>query len=90
MTQASVVLSIEQRVEVLEQQVKDLLAAEVKRSGPKSEREMTENDASRISLGDLKDKSHTEAAKILNLSYGQIYSARKGFTFKKIYQQITK
>ena len=31
---------------------------------------------------DLKD-----AAKELGLSYGQIYSARKGFTFKAIYKE---
>jgi len=55
--------------------------------GPESERDMTEDDARRISLGDLKDKSHKDAAKELGLSYGQIYSARKGFTFKAIYKE---
>ena len=54
--------------------------------GPESERDMTEDDARRISLGDLKDSSHKDAAKALGLSYGQIYSARKGFTFKAIYK----
>ena len=60
------------------------------RNGPKSERKMTEDDAKRIMLGDMKDKSHNECAEALNLSYGQIYSARKGFTFKPIYQEMTK
>ena len=60
------------------------------RNGPKSERKMTEDDAKRIMLGDMKDKSHNECAEALNLSYGQIYSARKGFTFKPIYQEMIK
>jgi len=55
--------------------------------GPDSQREMTEEDSRRILLGDLKDKSHKSAAEELGLSYGQIYSARKGFTFKVIYKE---
>lgn len=55
--------------------------------GPKSERTMVEEDARRIMLGDLKDMSHKQCAEALNLSYGQIYSARKGFTFKSIYKE---
>jgi hypothetical protein len=65
--------------EVKEEKVRD--------RGPESERDMNEDDARRISLGDLKDASHKEAAKTLGLSYGQIYSARKGFTFKAIYKE---
>lgn len=54
--------------------------------GPNSTREMTEDDAYRVLLGDLKmPKSTKEAAEELGLSYGQVYSARKGFTFKTIY-----
>lgn len=56
--------------------------------GPKSERTMTDEDARRIMLGDLKGKSHKECAELLQLSYGQIYSARKGFTFKPIYKEM--
>ncbi|MCA1800202.1 MAG: hypothetical protein LC687_05415 [Actinobacteria bacterium] len=52
----------------------------------KSERSMTEDDARRALLGDLAEMSHKEAAEELGLSYGQIYSARKGFTFKKVYK----
>ena len=58
--------------------------------GPQSERTMTDEDARRIMLGDLKDASHKDAAEQLGLSYGQIYSARKGFTFKVIYQEMIK
>ncbi len=55
--------------------------------GPDSTREMTEDDARRILLGDMKDVAHKKAAEELGLSYGQIYSARKGFTFKGIYKE---
>lgn len=56
--------------------------------GPKSEGEMTEEHAIRVMLGDLREMSHKEAALELKLSYGQIYSARKGYTFKKIYKKM--
>jgi F420-dependent methylenetetrahydromethanopterin dehydrogenase len=55
--------------------------------GPESTREMTEDDARRILLGDLAAKNHKDAAKELGLSYGQVYSARKGFTFKSVYKE---
>ena len=55
--------------------------------GPESTREMTEDDARRILLGDLAKVNHKEAAQTLGLSYGQIYSARKGFTFKGVYKE---
>ena len=55
--------------------------------GPDSTREMTEDDARRILLGDMKDVAHKKAAEELGLSYGQIYSSRKGFTFKGIYKE---
>lgn len=61
--------------------------AKIRDRGPDSQREMTEDDAKRILLGDMKDKSHKDAAKELGLSYGQIYSSRKGFTFKGIYKE---
>ena len=61
--------------------------AKVRDRGPDSTREMTEDDARRLLLGDMKDKSHKDAAKELGLSYGQIYSARKGFTFKSVYKE---
>lgn len=55
--------------------------------GPASERQMNEDDARRIMMGDLKDESHKRCAEILGLSYGQIYSARNGYTFKVIYKE---
>ena len=64
-------------------------AAPVSRSrGPASEKVMTEEDARQVMLGDLKGDSHKEAAEKLGLSYGQIYSARKGFTFKPVYKEM--
>ena len=62
-------------------------ATKVLDRGPESERDMTEDDARRILLGDMKDVAHKKAAEELGLSYGQIYSARKGFTFKGIYKE---
>ena len=53
----------------------------------KSERAMTEEDARRILLGDLKDLTNKEVAQELSLSYGQVYSCRQGFTFKKVYKE---
>ena len=52
--------------------------------GPQSTRTMTDEDATRIKFGDLKAVSHKAAAEALNLSYGQIYSCREGYTFKHI------
>jgi hypothetical protein len=59
---------------------------EAKRN-PASSREMTEDDARRVIRGDLAETSHKEAAKILGLSYGQVYSCRGGYTFKRIYNE---
>jgi len=58
--------------------------------GPESSRTMTEDDARRTVLGDLSGLSHTKAAEATGLSYGQVYSARKGFTFKAIYKEAVK
>jgi hypothetical protein len=59
--------------------------ANVKRDrGPESQREMTEADAIRVISGDLKDAKHKQAAEALGLSYGQVYSARIGATFKTV------
>jgi hypothetical protein len=54
----------------------------------KSDRSMIDEDARSVLLGDLKDASTKEAALELGLSYGQIYSCRKGFTFKKVYKEF--
>lgn len=63
---------------------------EGKGRGPISTRAMTEDDAKRIMMGDLKDKSIGDCAKTLGLSYGQIYSARNGYTFKAQYAEHQK
>lgn len=54
-----------------------------------SQREMTDDDARRILNGDLANLKHKEAAEKLNLSYGQIYSCRLGFTFKHIHKELS-
>ncbi len=50
----------------------------------KSKRKMTKDDAQRVLFGDLKDCSMREVAQILGLSYNQIFSVRRGFTFKRL------
>jgi hypothetical protein len=50
--------------------------------------EMTDDHARRILNGDLATKSHKDAAAALNLTYGQVYSARLEFTFKKIHKEL--
>ena len=79
------VIELEEMIVALQVKVEELEKATHGRDrGPKSEKAMTEEDARRVILGDLKDKSHKDCAEILKLSYGQIYSARGGYTFKKI------
>jgi len=74
-----IVFSLECRLESLE-------SAPIARDrGPKSTKDMTEDDARRIMVGgDLEKVSHKSAATTLGLSYGQVYSCRGGYTFKKL------
>lgn len=74
-------ITLEERVALLEEKV---AAIKVRDRGPKSERSMTDEDAQRVKFGDLKDQSHKQAAEALGLSYGQIYSARGGYTFNHV------
>jgi len=67
---------------VLEARVKKL--EEPRKSS--SEKEMTDEDARRVTYGDLKDAKHKDAAEKLGLTYGQIYSCRLGFTFKGVHK----
>lgn len=61
------------------------------RRGPKSDREMTDDDARAImGTGEHAGLSHKAAAEKLGLSYAQVYSCRKGFTFKHIHKEIEK
>lgn len=78
------------RLDALEAQLKELREASTKKSSPESTRTMTEDDALRIMTGDLKDKSHKDAAEALGLSYGQIYSCRLEFTFKAVHHKLAK
>lgn len=80
-TQAQIIADLVARVEALE-------SRPTRDRGPASERQMTEDDARRILLGDLADSSHKAAASELGLSYGQVYSARNGFTFKIVYKEF--
>jgi hypothetical protein len=50
--------------------------------------EMTDDHARQILTGDLKNVKHKEAAAKLGLTYGQIYSCRKEFTFKHIHKAM--
>lgn len=50
--------------------------------------EMTDDMARRILNGDLRAKSHKEAAAALNLTYGQVYSCRGRYTFKAIHKEL--
>ena len=63
----------------------EALEVQTKRPDPK---EMTDEMALRVINGDLKDKSHKDAATALGLTYGQIYSARLEFTFKNVHKQL--
>lgn len=74
-------------IEKLNEVIEHINSSPIRDRGPKSERTMTDDDARSIMTGEHKDKPHKECATILNLSYGQIYSARKGFTFKAIYKE---
>ena len=68
----------------LEKKIEDLKPRD---RGPASTRQMTEDDARRIILGDMRNYSHKEAAQELGLSYSQIYSARGGYTFRNVSQE---
>jgi len=61
---------------------------EARSRGPKSENAMNDDHARRVISGDLAASSHKECAELLGLSYGQIYSARKCFTFKHIHKEV--
>jgi hypothetical protein len=88
--QATIETLMEQ-VTILTNKVYDIEKKLEARDGPKSERAMTDDDARRIlAFGDLEGASHKEAAEKLTLSYGQIYSCRKGFTFKHIHKEVEK
>ena len=83
-------MKLEDRVNQLELAVKLLterleIIEDGKKRGPKTERPMTEQDAYRVKFGDMKQPlEHKKAAEALGLSYGQVFSARGGYTFKHV------
>lgn len=79
---AATVEKLTARITVLESKIN-----EKRDRGPESTREMTIADAERIMIGDLKGVAHKAAAEALGLSYGQVYSARGGYTFKGVYKK---
>ena len=48
---------------------------------------MTEADARAVIFGECANMKHKEAGQKLGLSYGQVYSARVGATFKVVYKE---
>jgi hypothetical protein len=83
---------LETKVETLAARIEELEATiaalpKPRDRGPSSDRPMTEEDARRVLMGDLKDESHKAAAEKLGLSYGQVYSCRGGYTFKAVYKE---
>lgn len=72
----TLVFALQARIEVLE-------TPKPKSNG--SPREMTDDDARKVILSDIK---HQKMADELGLSYGQVYSCRLGFTFKHIHKEM--
>jgi hypothetical protein len=49
---------------------------------------MTDADALRVMTGDLKGLDHKEAGEAAGLTYAQVYSCRKEFTFKHVHKDL--
>lgn len=76
------------RLDDLGKKLDEMRSAAPARGSRQSQREMTDEDA-RAVLGELANLKHNEAADKLGLSYGQVYSARLGYTFKHIRKELT-
>lgn len=76
------IIAVEARLEKVEAMVY------ARNASAATKRNMTDDDAKRVLIGDLKDKSHKEAAEIANLTYAQVYSCRGEFTFKHIHKDL--
>ena len=74
----------------LQAQVAELVAqrASTNVSSKSDVKEMTDDDARSIMTGSLSAMKHKDAASQLGLTYGQVYSCRKEFTFKHIHKEI--
>lgn len=57
------------------------------RSAP-VKRNMTDDDARRVLVGDVKDLGHKEAGEQIGLTYAQVYSCRLEYTFKHIHKEL--
>ncbi len=77
---------LQTKVVELEARIAKLEAVQPRDRGPKSETTMTEAHAFRVKFGDLKDMKPKDAAETLKLSYGQVFSARGGYTFKQVHK----
>jgi hypothetical protein len=82
------IAALEARISLLTEKVQML---EVKLARNKSSalvRVMTDDDA-RLVLGEeFADLNHLDTAQRIGLTYGQVYSARKGFTFKHVAREL--
>jgi hypothetical protein len=80
-----IIKELEARVVSLEEFMKKV----ADRRGPKSDREMVDDDARKILKGgENENLSHKQCAEKMGLSYAQVYSCRKSFTFKHIHKEI--
>ena len=57
------------------------------RSAP-VKRNMTDEDARRVLVGDVKDMGHKEAGEAVGLTYAQVYSCRLEYTFKHVHKAL--
>ena len=85
----TMITALQNRIEDLEKANNDnrCQVTTTTKSQPISTRDMTIDDARRLMLGDLVSLSHRAAAEKLGLSYGQVYSARGGYTFKSVIEE---
>ena len=73
--------SLAARLDALEEKVSKIRTRD---RGPKSTRTMTDQDAFDVKFGQFAKLGHKAAAEATGLSYGQVYSARGGYTFTHI------
>jgi hypothetical protein len=73
-----------EKVAELSARIEKLEASQVRDRGPKSTKEMTEAIAFAVHYGEDKDLKPKIAAEKHGVSYGQIFSARGGYTFKQV------
>lgn len=78
------ILELQTQVASLQEQL------QTKSSTKTTGKEMTDDDARNVISGALSTLKHQDAADQLGLTYGQVYSARKEFTFKAIHAEMKK